>query len=125
MSGEDDKVWYQCQRCTHCCKWEGDVILAEGEVEKIADYLGLPIYDFVRDFTRLRDNRHGLSLIDKEGTTECIMLDGIDCRLQEVKPYQCTGFPNRWNFENWREACEAIPLPLGTSDRDGRPDVKN
>ena len=101
------------------------MILAEGEVEKIADYLGLPIYDFVRDFTRLRDNRHGLSLIDKEGTTECIMLDGIDCRLQEVKPYQCPGFPNRGNFENWREACEAIPLPLGTSDRDGRPDVKN
>ena len=70
-----------------------------------------PFYQFVKEFTRLRDNRQGLSLIDKEGTTECIMLDGADCRLQSVKPFQCTGFPNRWNFENWREACEAIPVP--------------
>lgn len=110
MSQEKEEVWYQCQRCTNCCRWEGDVVLAEGEVEKIADYLGIPLYDFVRDYTRLRGNRQGLSLVDKEGTTDCIMLDGIECRIQKVKPDQCTGFPNRWNFENWREACEAIPV---------------
>ncbi|MGC6465929.1 MAG: YkgJ family cysteine cluster protein [Akkermansiaceae bacterium] len=111
MKDEDDDVWYQCQRCTNCCKWEGDVVVEEEEVEKIADYLGMPLYDFVRDYTRLRENRQGLSLIDKEGTTECIMLDGADCRLQDVKPEQCKGFPNRWSFPNWREACEAIPAP--------------
>lgn len=111
MKDEDDGVWYQCQRCTNCCKWEGDVVVEEEEVEKIADYLGMPLYDFVRDYTRLRENRQGLSLIDKEGTTECIMLDGADCRLQDVKPEQCKGFPNRWSFPNWREACEAIPAP--------------
>jgi len=87
------------------------VVLEEGEVEKIAGFLGLPLNEFVKDYTRLRDNRQGLSLIDKEGTTECIMLDGADCRLQAVKPVQCAGFPNRWNFPNWREACEAIPVP--------------
>ncbi|MDA7859852.1 YkgJ family cysteine cluster protein [Akkermansiaceae bacterium] len=108
--GEDDP-WYQCQRCTNCCKWEGDVVLADGEVERIAEFLEMPLYQFVKDFTRLRDNRQGLSLIDKQGTSECVMLDGVDCRLQAVKPFQCTGFPNRWNFENWREACEAIPAP--------------
>lgn len=111
MSDGTEDVWYQCQRCTNCCKWEGDVVLEDGEVEKIAEFLKIPLYQFVKEFTRLRDNRQGLSLIDKEGTTECIMLDGVDCRLQDVKPVQCTGFPNRWNFPNWREACEAIPAP--------------
>lgn len=111
MAGAEEGIWYQCQRCTNCCKWEGDVVLAEGEVESIADFLGMPLYDFVKEYTRLRENRQGLSLIDKPGTTECIMLDGKDCRLQKVKPAQCTGFPNRWNFPNWQEVCEAIPVP--------------
>ena len=111
MAKAEGEIWYQCQRCTNCCKWEGDVVLEEGEVEAIADYLGMPLYEFVKEFTRLRENRMGLSLIDKPGSTECIMLDGSDCRLQEVKPVQCSGFPNRWNFPNWREVCEAIPAP--------------
>ena len=110
MAKAGEGLWYQCQRCTNCCKWEGDVVLEEGEVEVIADYLGIPLYEFVKDYTRLRENRVGLSLIDKSGTTECIMLDGRNCRLQEVKPVQCAGFPNRWNFPNWREVCEATPI---------------
>ena len=91
MASDEGGVWYQCQRCTNCCKWEGDVVLEDGEVEVIANYLDVPLYEFVKEFTRLRANRQGLSLIDKEGSTECIMLDGQNCRLQEVKPVQCKG----------------------------------
>ena len=100
-------VRYECQRCGNCCKWDGDVVLEEGEVERIAKYLKIPLYEFVRDLTRLRANRQGLSLIDKEGTTECIMLDGNSCRIQEVKPKQCAGFLTEWNFRGWREHCQA------------------
>ena len=110
MSEKTD-VRYQCKRCTNCCKWEGDVVITDDETKQISEFLGMEVYDFVCDYTRLRANRLGLSLIDKEGTTECIMLDGANCRLQDVKPDQCKGFPNRWNFPNWREACEAIPAP--------------
>jgi len=106
-------IWYQCQRCTNCCKWDGDVVLEEDEVDKIAEFLGMPLYEFVRDYTRLRQSRQGLSLIDKEGSTECIMLDGQDCRLQDVKPVQCKGFPNAWNFRGWRDHCEAVPVEKG------------
>lgn len=120
MLAAKKKTEFICQRCTNCCRWEGDVVLLEDEVEKIADFLGLPLYEFVRDFTRLRANRTGLSLIDKEGTTECIMLDGNDCRLQAVKPVQCQGFPNQWNFPGWREVCEAIEVPIRASKRPRR-----
>jgi Fe-S-cluster containining protein len=113
---ESETIWYQCQRCTNCCQWEGDVVLTDREVHEISAFLGMTVYDFVRDFTRVRGNRQGLSLIDKEGTTECIMLDGRDCRLQEVKPTQCRGFPNRWNFAGWREVCEAVPAPRPADD---------
>ncbi len=117
MPGAEGKTRFACQRCTACCRWEGDVVLLENAVEKIAEFLDMPFFDFVRDYTRLRDNRTGLSLIDKEGSTECIMLDGNDCRLQAVKPAQCKGFPNQWNFPGWRDVCEAIEVPIRSTKR--------
>ena len=103
-------VHYVCQRCTACCKWPGDVRLEEDEIEPIAGHLGLAVDEFIRRFTRLRSNRQGLSLIEKDNH-ECIMLEGDACRIHEVKPAQCAGFPNKWNFPGWREVCEAIAAP--------------
>ena len=111
----DPKVHYVCQRCTACCKWPGDVRLEEDELQPIAGYLGIPLQEFIATYTRLRTNRQGLSLIEKENH-ECIMLDGNSCRIHEVKPSQCAGFPNKWNFPGWREVCEAIPVPLDQAD---------
>ena len=82
------------------------------EITGIASFLGVSEQNFVRDFTRIRKNRTGLSLKDKDGTTECIMLDGDRCRIHEVKPLQCRGFPNTWNFPGWEEECQAIAVPL-------------
>jgi Fe-S-cluster containining protein len=105
-------VFYVCQRCTNCCKWPGDVCLEEDEVDVIAAFLNLDVAEFTERYTRLRANRVGLSLIEKVGTTECVMLDGANCRLQDVKPGQCRGFPNTWNFPGWQKVCEAKPVPM-------------
>lgn len=107
----DSKVHYVCQRCTACCKWPGDVRLEEDELLPIAQHLGIGLDDFIAQYTRLRTNRQGLSLIEKENH-ECIMLEGNACKIHEVKPSQCAGFPNKWNFPGWRDLCEAIPVPL-------------
>ena len=45
--------------------------------------------------------------------------DGKHCRIQAVKPRQCAGFPNTWNFPGWRDECEAIPVPLGEWKKGG------
>jgi Fe-S-cluster containining protein len=74
----------------------------------MAALLGESEWDFVQKFTRLRPQRDGLALLDKENG-ECIFLDGGDCRVQEAKPIQCREFPNRWNFQGWRGVCEAVP----------------
>lgn len=102
-------VFYVCQRCTACCKWPGDVRIEDHEIAPIAGFLGLPEQEFLNQFTRLRTNRQGLSLIEKK-SHECIMLDGNACRIHPVKPSQCSGFPNKWNFPGWRQVCEAIPI---------------
>ena len=105
------ETWYQCDRCTACCKWPGDVKVDDDEIQAIADFIGVDFYTFVKDYTRLRTNRAGLSLLEKENH-ECSWLEGNVCKLQEVKPRQCKGFPNQWNFEDWRDFCQAKPVPM-------------
>ncbi len=105
------KLFYQCQRCGNCCKWPGEVVVTNEEIDAIAAHLGLPVETFLERYTKLRANRQGLTLIEKPNH-ECIFLDGIDCTINPVKPDQCRGFPNTWNFPGWQDVCEAIPVPV-------------
>ncbi len=110
----NSQIYYQCQRCTNCCRWPGFVNVTEAEIGQIASYLGMPERQFIETLTRLRPSRDGLALLDKENG-ECHFLEGRDCRIQAVKPGQCRAFPNEWNFPGWRESCEAKPtLRAGT-----------
>ncbi|MAS93431.1 MAG: zinc/iron-chelating domain-containing protein [Verrucomicrobiales bacterium] len=102
---------YACQRCGNCCRWPGEVPITEDETARIAEFLGLELYDFVARFTEVRRNRTGLTIREKEND-ECVFLDGIECKIQSVKPDHCKGFPNRWNFPGWRKVCEAVPVAL-------------
>ena len=108
-------VHYACQRCNACCKWPGDVRISEGDISTIADFLGLSENDFIFRYTRLRTNRTGLSIVEKQNH-ECIMLEDGGCRIHPVKPSQCAGFPNQWNFPGWRDICEAIPVRVDSGD---------
>jgi Fe-S-cluster containining protein len=101
-------VHYYCQRCTACCRWPGQVKVSDAEIAAIAGFLGLEEGEFIQRFTRLRQQRDGLALIDK-GNGECFFLEGNDCVINDVKPQQCRDFPNKWNFPGWRQVCEAVP----------------
>ena len=114
----DPDTWYECQRCTTCCRWPGDVKIEKHEIPRIAGYLGLSEEAFIEGLTRLDSNRRGLSLIEKPNH-ECIMLDGDACRIHEVKPEQCAGFPNYWNFPGWRKECRAKAVPVDEARRKG------
>jgi Fe-S-cluster containining protein len=110
MSLDKTPPRYLCQRCGNCCRWPGDVIVTETEVDAISTFLGMESVDFVQKFTRLSANRKHLSLVEKEDAA-CIFLEGENvCRIQPVKPGQCSGFPNTWRFEGWREVCEAVEV---------------
>jgi len=105
------ETWYQCDRCTVCCKWPGDVKVEDDEIETIADYLGIELNQFIQEHTRLRTNRSGLSLLEKENH-ECYWLENGGCVINEVKPRQCRGFPNQWNFPGWQKVCHAKAVPM-------------
>ena len=112
LAGEDESdVYYQCQRCTNCCRWPGDVKVSEEEVEQIAGFLRLGTEDFIARYTRLRVDRRGLSLTDRQDHS-CIFLEGRECVINPVKPQQCRDFPNKWRFPGWRQVCEAVPVSV-------------
>ena len=109
-------VHWVCQRCTNCCRWPGDVKVSEAEIDAIAAFLGLTPDIFIERHTRLRADRRGLSLIDREDRS-CIFLEGQSCAINPVKPQQCRDFPNKWNFPGWRQVCEAVPVRLTQGQR--------
>ncbi|MEM7013780.1 MAG: YkgJ family cysteine cluster protein [Verrucomicrobiota bacterium] len=111
MSEIDPSVWYQCQRCAQCCRWPGEVILTDADITRIAEFLEISEFDFIQKHTAVRRNRAGLTLTEKPNG-ECEFLDGFSCTIQDAKPEQCSGFPNKWNFPGWRKSCEAIPIPV-------------
>jgi Fe-S-cluster containining protein len=108
-------IFYECQRCTACCRWPGQVRLTEAEIVRIAAHLGLSDADFIAGHTRLRSDRQGLSLLEKPNG-ECEFLAGNDCAIQPVKPQQCRDFPNLWNFPGFEKICHAIPRDVASEE---------
>lgn len=101
-------VFLECQRCTACCRWPGQVRLTEAEITRLALFKGMAEPEFIQQFTRLTHDRRGLALMDQPNG-ECIFLEGEGCAVQAVKPQQCRDFPNLWNFPGAKEFCRAIP----------------
>jgi hypothetical protein len=108
-------IFYECQRCTACCRWPGQVRLTNAEITRLAAFKGLSEPDFIQQFTRLRWDSGGLALQEKSDGG-CVFLDGDDCSVQTVKPQQCRDFPNLWNFPGFQETCHAIPREVSAAE---------
>lgn len=115
-------IFYECQRCTACCRWPGQVRLDEETIQRLAHFKGLSEHEFIQRFTRLRHDRQGLALQEKSNG-ECILLEGNDCSVQPVKPQQCREFPNLWNFPGFEKICRAIPREVTAAEYAHRVDA--
>jgi hypothetical protein len=112
-------IFYECQRCTACCRWPGQVRLTDEEITRLAAFNGMSEADFIQQFTRLRWDRGGLALQEKPDGG-CIFLDADDCSVQSVKPQQCRDFPNLWNFSGFQQACKAFPREVTEAEYERR-----
>src|ERR1700744_2065319 len=101
----------QCERCTACCRWPGDVCLSTEEITRLAAFKRLTESDFIQHVPRLRRDRRGLALVEQPDGA-CVFLEGRNCAVQPVKPQQCTEFPNRWINSLWGK------VPLETIKKD-------
>lgn len=107
-------VYYECQRCTACCRWPGDVRVNDDDIMRMARGLGVTQDEFVQTYTRLTRDRRGLSLVEKVNG-ECVFLEGNACSIQAVKPQQCRDFPNLWRFEGFERLCRSVAHEVDTA----------
>lgn len=108
-------VFHDCQCCTACCRWPGQVRLSESDITRIAAFLQLSEPDFIERYTRLQHDRRGLALQEKlDGA--CVLLDGNLCSIQAVKPQQCRDFPNLWKYPGAEKYCRAIPREVSEDE---------
>ena len=99
---------FRCERCGNCCRHAGEVRLADGEADRIARHLGMSSLEFTETYTRLREDRRGLSLTERTNGS-CVFLEGTpaECRIQAVKPGQCRDFPTLWRYDDMASICSA------------------
>lgn len=100
---------FSCVRCGNCCRWSGPVRVSDEEIAKIAEFLQINEMDFIEQFTTLTHDRRGLTLLENSDGS-CIYLEetceGSGCKINPVKPKQCSDFPYKWNFSGWENECE-------------------
>ena len=82
---------FECQSgCTRCCEQQGFVYLTEGDITRLAAFLGMSAAAFERRYVyrtknlrRLRVPRHA----------QCSFLNTGGCSVHAAKPLQCRTFP--------------------------------
>ena len=112
-------IFLECQRCTACCRWPGQVRLTDVEIARLAAFKRISEHEFIQRFTRLRHDRQGLVLQEKPDGG-CLFLEDNNCAVQPVKPQQCREFPNLWKFPGFEKICRAIPREVSAQEYERR-----
>lgn len=116
----EKKQWYQeglrfqCTECGKCCTGSpGYVWVNEGEMAAMAQFLKIPLKDFILRYIRRVGQRY--SLIEYKKTYDCVFLKDKKCQIYGARPSQCRTYP--WWPQNlnsqtaWEETartCEGI-----------------
>lgn len=100
---------FACTGCGACCRGEGYVWVDEGEIARLADFLGLEVDAFGRRYLRRVGRR--LALVD--GADLACVFWNQGCTVYAARPTQCRTFPfwrdNLTSEEAWNAAAEESP----------------
>lgn len=110
---------FQCNRCGNCCKGDGVVHIDREQAVRIADFLGLPLKSFLKQYTtRIAPGEWWLH--DQANPERwCIFLEQdaeglFKCRINPVKPNQCKSFPEKWRNEDSFRTCSGLRTLMKT-----------
>lgn len=79
-----------------CCSGrQGHVWVNAGEIDCMADFLGMTCIDVIDRFLHRVDNRWSIREKHHSGRFDCIFFDAgtTGCTIYEVRPQQCRRFP--------------------------------
>ncbi len=82
---------FECQPgCTACCEQKGFVYLAETDIVRMAEFLGMTVAVFERKHVYRTRNRRRLRV---PKASQCSFLRDGGCSIHPAKPTQCRIFP--------------------------------
>lgn len=102
---------FDCQPgCTECCRQQGFVYLAEADVPRMADFLGMTAAHFERQYVYRTGRRLRLRV---PRDSQCHFLEAGGCSIHPAKPTQCRIFPF-WpelvgNRREWKKTARYCP----------------
>ncbi len=90
-----------CISCKRCCIW-GHAVLCESDILRISSYLGLPIEQFIVQFTdeSIWTQFSQRALLSDINSTGCIFLSNIGCTIYPVRPDGCATFPRKDHMDD-------------------------
>ena len=88
----DIEMWKQtdCLSCANCCKTMSPTY-TRSDMVRIARHIGMSLADFQKKY--LRKDREG-DWINKTQPCQFLNLEDNKCRIYEVRPRDCAGFPH-------------------------------
>lgn len=106
----DEGIRFECRQCGTCCTGEpGVVYVDEGEITRIADYMGIPRDVFVERCLYLLKESYSIRETD-DG--RCIFFEN-GCAIYPVRPLQCSTFPfwfqNMRSLDSWKSVVLRCP----------------
>jgi len=102
---------FECQPgCTACCRQQGFVYLTEGDIARVAEFLGTTAAAFKRKYVYRTRNRMRLRV---PRDSHCHFLEEGGCSVHPAKPTQCRAFPF-WpelvdSRREWRKTARYCP----------------
>ena len=110
---------FNCRRCGACCRIkDGIVRVSDGEIKRIAEFLGMGEAEFIAKGTELSPDRRSLVLKNApDGACAYLTPDSL-CRINQVKPGKCRTFPFEWTNPDSANVCPELAAGLPrTSDQ--------
>ncbi|MCK4948240.1 MAG: YkgJ family cysteine cluster protein [Candidatus Aureabacteria bacterium] len=98
---------FKCMKCGECCSWRGYVHLTREDITRLSDFIEITEGEFINAFTRITEDRQGLSLNERENG-ECVFLSGSICSVYKARPKQCRNFPTIWSIEGAEALCKGL-----------------
>lgn len=82
--------------------------MSEGEITRIAEFLGITEADFIANCTELSPDRRSLVLKSSpDGACAYLTQDNL-CRINSVKPDKCRTFPFEWTNPDSASVCPEL-----------------
>ena len=109
---------FKCKRCGYCCHGETTVSLDQKDIERLVDFLRLPLAEATEKYLRVTDGVTQMKVVDGH----CIFYrDG--CMAHPGRPWRCRQWPlhpsiliDEGNFSAISYSCPGIAKDLDYED---------